>query len=255
MLDGQHQPTVARLAGAHHVGDGAMRQLATEWLRDGLNEHASIASFFRAADELRAVGAPQPLVDACLAAARDEDRHADACFALAHRYGARFERPGLVTAELRAPELARLAVDTFVEGCVGETIAALAVLRARASCEDSPTRAALSQIAADESRHAELAWATVAWAIRQGGAEVRKRVAQTAHDIAQQLDAPAMAPSSHDLARYGRLGPEQQARVAIDAWTAIIAPSVALLCGDVDGGIYTNLSSGPEPVSMSPNEA
>jgi len=108
-------------------------RLAEGWLADALAEHASIASFARAAIEL--------LEDAARAM-RDEIRHAERCFELASRYAGRAVSPGpLGAAAPRTPELAQLAVDTFVEGCVGETVSALA-----ATALETTTNGPLSRI-------------------------------------------------------------------------------------------------------------
>ena len=74
---------------------------------------------------------------------------------------------------LRQPSLVQIAVETFEEGCMGET---LAVCRAAAQLRDATepeARRVLQGIVDDESRHAALAWDIVAWALTQGGAEVR----------------------------------------------------------------------------------
>ncbi len=65
-------------------------RLAHVWASIGVNEHASIASFHRAAIELCALGAPAELIAAATRAAGDEVRHARAAFTLAsHFVGAR----------------------------------------------------------------------------------------------------------------------------------------------------------------------
>ncbi len=72
--------------------------------------------------------------------------------------------------------LARLAVSTLKEGCIGETVAAVIAAEQLARATDPAVRAALAGIAADEARHAELAWRTVAWAMDTGGPAVREAV-------------------------------------------------------------------------------
>jgi hypothetical protein len=153
--------------------------LAEAWLRDALAEHASIASFARASLELMAFGAPASLVEATHRAALDETRHAQLCFALASAYANRELGPGAFDfggAVAIARDLATLAARVVIEGCVGETLAAIQASEQLALATDPTVRQVLAEIAEDEARHAELAWSTVAWALRAGGAEVHAAV-------------------------------------------------------------------------------
>jgi hypothetical protein len=157
--------------GAHAVVAGVRglpRELPPEaaaWLEDALGEHASIAAFARAAQELLAVGAPAELVAGCQRAALDEVRHARACLGIASRLaGVRLAFGPLAPLAPRAPSLARLAADTFVEGCVEETLGAVIAERRLAAERDPRVRGVLRMRARDEARHAALAWRTVAWA-------------------------------------------------------------------------------------------
>jgi hypothetical protein len=204
--------------------------LATEWLQDAQFEHASVASFARAALELMAVGAPAELLAGCAQAGLDEVRHAQACFALAAAYGEAM-RPGpLPPPAPRAGGLVALACDTFREGCVGETIAALTAMRAARGCRAPAASAALATIAEDETRHAELAWATLAWAVRTGGREV----AEAVRALADELRTEALADSEHapeaaDLSAWGRLGASARADARRDAWTGVLGETLALV--------------------------
>ena len=79
------------------------------------------------------------------------------------------------------------------EGCVAETLAALVVSEQLARATDSDVRAALTRIARDEARHAELAYRFVRWAISIGGAPVRDAV-QTAFASARAEVLAASEP-------------------------------------------------------------
>jgi hypothetical protein len=162
--------------------DGVARAaLARAWQANGLFEHASVASFARVALELMAAGAPAELVAASHAAALDEVRHAKLCFALADRFRGQARGPGKLDLGASLPlrsELADLAASATREGCIGETVAALLADEQRRRATDPEVRRVLDIIAADEARHAELAWRTVAWALSAGGDEVRRAVAQ-----------------------------------------------------------------------------
>jgi hypothetical protein len=114
-------------------------------------------------------------------AAIDEVRHARACFTLASRYAARAMGPAhLSLAGAVVPlTLAEVATLTAEEGCVGETLGALLAEEQLLRTSDPIVRAVLrrANIAADEARHAELAWSFVAWAVSRGGEPVRRAVA------------------------------------------------------------------------------
>ena len=154
--------------------------LAAAWMKDGLGEHASVASFGRFALELMAVGAPPALIAATHRAILDEIRHAQLCFGLASAYAGAAIAPGTFPfsgyVEI-STDLATIAARAVREGCIGETLAALALDDRIATTDDPVVRDVLASLAEDEARHAELAWRAVAWAVRAGGAPVRRAVA------------------------------------------------------------------------------
>jgi hypothetical protein len=146
----------ARAAGA---GEDSAR-----WVREGMFEHGSIASFARLMLDLLAVGAPMHLVEAAGRAALDEVKHARIAFGLASA-GRRAVGPGPLRTEARhTPTLESIVREAVADGCIGETAAALA-LREEAGAHDARVGALLDEMAEDEERHAELAYATVAWAL------------------------------------------------------------------------------------------
>lgn len=201
--------------------------LADAWTKDALFEHASIASFARFALELMAVGAPAELVDAAHAAARDEVRHAGLCFALASAYRGSPVAPGpldFAGSVAIASDLAAIAAATVREGCIDETIAAMIAAEQRDRAADPAVRAALAVIAEDESRHAELAWRTVAWALEVGGAEVRAAVERAFIEGARAVDVLPVEPTGPALADHGRLGAERTRVARITGLDAVVRP-------------------------------
>jgi hypothetical protein len=153
-------------------------RLAEAWLRDALEEHASIAAFARFTMLLLSLGAPPELVVQSQQASIDEVSHAKRCFALAARYGATRRGPStlVVSDALRAMSLAEVAALTAEEGCVGETLGAVLAAEQRDRATDPEVKRALIGIAADEERHAALAWRFVRWAVLEGGRDVRAAV-------------------------------------------------------------------------------
>jgi hypothetical protein len=162
----------------------------------------------------------------------DEIRHAEMCFALASAYRGRDVGPGplAIDGADNRTDLAEIAAATVREGCIGETLAAFEAAAARDAATDPAVRAALDVIARDESDHAALAFRFTAWAIREGGAAVRARVAR---EFAA-MRAPA-SPTGHDgadpavLRAHGRLPRAERAALAAACITDVIAPCAEAL--------------------------
>jgi hypothetical protein len=173
------KPLAPSLLGLTH---DARRSLADAWARDAASEHASVAAFARFALQLLAVGAPADLLAAAHEAALDEIGHARVSYALASAYAGESIGPAplAMTSSTIQTSLAAMAVETFLDGCIAETRAAI-VARDKAFVErDEVVRDVLTTIADDEERHAELAWRTIAWALRAGGDDVRHALAAAA---------------------------------------------------------------------------
>jgi hypothetical protein len=170
-------------------------------------EEASVYAFHHLATELRAHGAPRSLIARAEAAAEDETRHTRATGALARRFGARPVRARVKLGPIR--ELAAIAEENAVEGCVRETFGALvAGWQARAAI-DPVVRRSMRAIAADEERHAELAWAVDAWASRRLGRDLREIKEQAARSL--DLREP-----DRELVSLAGLPPASAARALYD---------------------------------------
>ncbi len=145
--------------------------LAEAWLRDAMEEHASVAAFARFSLGLLAQGAPPELVSASQRASLDEIKHARDCLMLAARYGAPPDGPGEfdLTGALEVPSLEELCLLCIEEGAVGETLGALLAAEQHAGAEDPTARGVCRRIAKDEAHHAELAWRFLSWALPRGG--------------------------------------------------------------------------------------
>jgi hypothetical protein len=178
------------------------RALARAWARAGELEHASVAAFVELAAHLRAHGAPAPLVVACAYAADDERDHAARCFALASRYAGRPVAAGRLThlGTGPVPTVARLAVESLVDGVANEGYAALLASTRRDAAADPTVVATLTAIAADEAAHAELAWAVLAWCLDAGGDDVRAAVRAAEAELADPRPPRALPGAAAPLA-------------------------------------------------------
>jgi hypothetical protein len=182
----------ASIGPAPELDAGQRARLAQHYREAALLEHASIAAFARFTLQLLELGAPAELCSAAQEAMRDETLHAQLCFTLAARYAGQPLAPGpLSMSGVLAPatldDVARLCL---LEGCVGETLAALEAAEALAGTTDPEVRRVLESIAHDERRHAELAFRFVAWALDQRPASGLRRA------LAAVLDATVGASRS-----------------------------------------------------------
>ncbi len=159
-------PVPNRLAS---LDNGVKALLAEHFTQAALMEHASIAAFARFTLQLLAFGAPAELVALAAEATADETRHARQCFELASRYAGRDLGPAPLDVDgaLEHSDLAAVVELVVEEGCVGETAAALEASWAAEAATDPLVRDVLTGIAADEERHAALAFRFVAWTIER----------------------------------------------------------------------------------------
>lgn len=200
LRDAEGDPILAAIADARddwsrpaaaHVRDP---ERARHWARAAQFEHASVASFAQLSLQLLALGAPADLVARCHRAALDEIVHAQLAFTMAAAFGHEPLGPGplpIAAADLDVTAVGVLR-STVRDGCVAETHAALQARRDLVEAKSTLERDTLARIATDEERHAELAFATVAWLVATFGAELRDALAGELDRLAVQHDAPAV---------------------------------------------------------------
>lgn len=128
-------------------------------------EAVAVDAFERMAAELSTLGAPAELVQWARVSADDERRHARDMGALAERFAV---LPGAHPAqEFALRGLFEVALENAVEGCVRETYGAVVGHHQAEHAQDPLVRAAMKQVAEDETRHAALSWAVAEWALPQ----------------------------------------------------------------------------------------
>ena len=206
---------------------------AASWTQAALMEHASIAAFARFALELLALGAPPHLVHDATSAMADEQRHAAACFALASAYAGTPLGPGKldVAHALDTVDLERVAVTTFLEGCIGETVAAVEARELAARAIDGVVAETLRVIAADESRHSALAWRFLRWALERGGAELARTVtAVLDRELASaHTSCDTGAAAVDEASAHGVLSASARRALRADVLREIVAPCLRAL--------------------------
>jgi hypothetical protein len=209
--------------------------LAAAWLKDALEEHASVAAFARLTMHLLSVGAPPELIIESQRASLDEVRHARACFALASRYGGESRGPSSLSLEgavevASLEEIARLTVE---EGCVGETLGAALAREQLAVARDPAVVVALRRIAKDEARHAALAWKFARWAVLRSDDSARAVLFRAAEQaIASTLSMELRSYEGIDidaLHAHGRLTCAESRTVAERAVREVVIPCLDAL--------------------------
>lgn len=162
--------------------------LAEHWTQEAAFEHASIASFAQLTLDLLSVGAPPDLLEATQRATLDEIEHARITFSLAAAYGGAPVGPAALSALPGASRtLASIARSTYIDACVGESVASAALAESSRRATDPVLRDLLAKMAEDEERHAELAWRIVAWALRSGDPEVERVLAEAQDEVITEL--------------------------------------------------------------------
>jgi len=211
-------------------------RIASHYVRAALMEHASIAAFARFTLQLLGLGAPASLVQQSVAATADEARHARACFALAARYSHEVVSAGPLDVsgaldEVELLDVVRLVID---EGCAGESVAALEAHTAADLATDPSVKRALSEIAADETRHAELAFRFVAWAAGRDArvrGVVQSRLARlTAEAATETAHTSLVAPTeSEALLAHGVLDDPTRRSLRKTALEEVVLPALRAL--------------------------
>jgi rubrerythrin len=156
------------------------------WPEMAESEAESVGAFLDLAARLEAVGADQELIDRCFAAADDERRHARLCDRHAGLFAPRPEpaaEPDGVAAP-RSLAIAQLAIESYVDGVVGEGMAAERIERWAGAASDPTTSRVLRSIARDERRHAQLAADIVSWCAAQHPRLVRALMGMAARRVA-----------------------------------------------------------------------
>jgi hypothetical protein len=204
--------------------------VAEAWLHVGQMEHASVAAFARFALQLLQLGAPPELVASATSAMADETRHARQAFGVASQYAGKQLGPGAldIAHSLETVTLVDVVRLALREGCIGETSAALEAREAAEHATDPQLAALLQVVAEDETRHAELAFRFVAWALAQDREAVAPVVSQ---ELAQARPrARAGAPAGElGLLAHGVVPAAVRAQVRAAAFEHVIEPCVSAL--------------------------
>jgi hypothetical protein len=217
-----------RLADA--LDAAARAELATYYEQLALLEHASIAAFARFTLQLLALGAPPDLIDDSQRAALDEAEHARLCFSLASRYRGEPCGPGPIDVRgaLNDLDAATTLVTTILEGCIGETVAALEAGEAAGYATDPFVKSVFETIQQDETRHSALAWRVVRWLIARDP-QVSALALRTFQGELRRAEPSRHEPESGALKAHGYVCPGMRAKIRSAAVKHAIGPLVQAL--------------------------
>lgn len=228
-------PADAAPAGAGSLTASERARVVEYWVRAAQMEHASVAAFARFSLQLLQLGAPARLLGEAAVAQADEIRHAEAAFRVASYFHGAPLAPGRLSLHgvSLSEDLDSILENTIIEGCVGETLAALEASEALARAEHPQVRAALESVAEDEARHAALAWSFVAWALARYGEGLIATVdAAFERALTQSASASSIAErhsAGQTLVGFGVPSPGDAALRRSEAWRTVIQPCRAQL--------------------------
>lgn len=203
-------------------------EVAEQWAKAALAEHASIASFSRFSIELMALGAPADLLDAAHQAAIEEVEHAMASFEIASAYGGVPVGPGKFPAheiEIK-DDLPALVERVLREGIIGETTSSV-IAQFKFENAEGAVKYALESIAFEEGSHAALAMDTLRWAATIDQDVVNNAVLAVIPDSCSKTGQP---PSDFGpLTAFGLLSDEAERWVREFAWNDVVVPALRAL--------------------------
>ena len=221
-------------------GQDAPVGLADQWRENGRTEHASVAAFARLTLDLMALGAPPTLIAAANQDALDEIRHAELCFSLAFALDGKRVSPGPfpeaqrvgTLPRSRTLALAKLAVDSLVDGALHEGVSARIIAKLSQRSGVPTIRAALREIAADEGRHAAHGWAVVRWCLDEGSAPVGHALLGALRALPKQMQSQLPEPASNgNWENWGIHGPQLEAQEYSAALAQLTERVHALVAG------------------------
>jgi hypothetical protein len=155
------------------------------------------------------VGAPPTLVEAAHRAAADEERHAALCFraasalsgdehvALPLESHARFDGRS-------SGAIVTLALESWHDGCLGESIAAEAISDAGRLSKVDWIRSLNEGLAEDERRHGDLAWQILEWCWSTRDEATRTAILEAAGAASESTGVETTPDDADLLEWYGQ---------------------------------------------------
>ena len=157
----------------------------------------------------------------------DEVRHALACSSVASSFAGSDLSPGALNIEGAmkggvTPE--DVMVQTILEGCINETLAAAEAAWLSEQCEIAPIQKILRQIAKDETRHATLGWKTIRWILKEH--PKLTGLASYTFESARPYLSKEVTNKGDDqwMAAFGCVPSKKREEIIADVWRRVIDP-------------------------------
>ena len=204
------------------------------WLNNGLEEHASVASFCKFVIQMMSVGAPPTLLSRAIQAMDDEVNHAKICFAVAKRLNnvaaspGEFPTQGILDDNFNAKSILE---DTIIEACINETLAHHYDEYAAANTEDEGIRKALMTIVTEERRHGELAWDFVTWLLKKNPELIG--VAKACFEKSENIDMQTEV-LPEDAEKYGFVATAAKLEIRRRVFSTTIRPKMTALFESIE---------------------
>jgi len=131
------------------------------WRHRVLDEYRSQVAFTEFLGEVTDLGCSHDILSASVRLVRDEARHVEICRRMVLALGgdARIPgEPGWVRSDRDAPLLDRVLTTTLASLCIGETLSVALLVKSRDVATFPVAKAALEQLAKDESIHSQFGW-------------------------------------------------------------------------------------------------
>ena len=202
------------------------KEVIAHWKKAAQEEHASIASFSRLTMQLMSIGAPPALISSSIRAQGDELSHAKACLHVVSllsgtAYG--FDSLEIAGHTTKEPTKRQVLMDSIIEGCVNETLAAAEAAYLAENAVHPKIRKVLAAIAKDEEQHAALGWGIVAWILKEDPSLV-STAQEVFAQVAQQWEARLVHLRGEERIAYGELSLEKARQLHKYIWSDVILP-------------------------------
>jgi len=222
----------------HTVPTHLREEVGQLWANGGLAEHASVASFNRQVIALMVNGAPAKLLKDAMQGAQDEVDHAKRSFAIASQLFGREVGPGAFPEHENAHRTnsTELALDTLVEGGIGETFAATRAGFKANVVKHPGLKANYEQIRDDEARHAATAWQTISWIVAKEPAVAAKLQALYEQKVGAIGNGKreALSEINSERAQYGLFSDDELVKVQQAAKPLIDSIATRAFSGKLD---------------------
>lgn len=228
----------------HSLSAGLRQKVSEHYARAALMEHASVAAFARFALHLLSMGAPAWLLDEAQQAMRDEIEHARICFTLASSFAEQPLGPSplFLDGALNITNPRDIILTLVKEACIGETLAAIEASEASREATVPEIAKALAKISQDETRHAQLGWKSLVWALQAVDLRTRRELVKDLQELLKQallisecIDVgEASVPEQGTLSAYGIPSDQTARSVRSAAMTQVVAPILRTLLSSAE---------------------